>query len=121
MKLVTLAQASAHLRRDTTADDEDLELKVEGASAAVMNYLKRAAWPKFFMVDTSGDVLLDTDGMPLLLVGTTMPKEIQAATLLMTGYLYKDRDDDSGGQYEHGFLPAPITAILYPLRKPAVA
>jgi hypothetical protein len=32
MRLVTLQQASDHLRRDTTDDNADLELKVEAAS-----------------------------------------------------------------------------------------
>ena len=39
--LVRLQEASDHLRRDTTDDDNDLTLKIKAASAAIINYLKR--------------------------------------------------------------------------------
>ena len=37
--LVSLQQASDHLRRDTTDDDADLTIKIQAASAAIMDYL----------------------------------------------------------------------------------
>lgn len=121
MKLITLQQASDHLRRDTDADNADLELKVEGGSMAVINYLKRQGMLKFAATDSAGNFLEDTAGMLIPLAGKVIPREVQVATCLMVGYLYKDRDEDSDKEWEMGYLPRPITAILYPLRKPAVA
>lgn len=110
--LVTLEQASDHLRRDTTDDDNDLQLKISAASAAVLNYLKGGADD---ILDSDGQVPTDSDGEPIA------PFEVKAATLLMVGYLYKDRDSDEDKAYEMGYLPKPVTALLYPLRKPALA
>lgn len=113
MKLVTLQQASDHLRRDTTADDADLEIKIEAASEMVMAYLKSGA---DVFTDTAGEVFTDTAGDP---VG--VPRWAQMATLLLIGYLYKDRDENTDSAYDQGYLPKPITAILYPHRDPALA
>lgn len=113
MKLVTLQQASDHLRRDTDADDNDLELKIEAASEAVMAYLKSGA---DVFTDSAGDVPVDTAGDP---VG--VPRWAQAATLIMIGYMYKDRDSNTDGAYEMGYLPKPVTALLYPHRDPSLA
>lgn len=111
MKLVSLAQGKRHLRVDFEDEDNDIELKVHAASAAVLNYLKSGADA---FLDSSGGVIEDSSGDP---VG--IPFEVQAATLLMLGYLYKDRDTNAGGEYEQGYLPKPVTALLYPLRDPA--
>lgn len=113
MKLVSLEQAKRHLRVDFDDEDNDIELKVHAASGAVLNYLKSGA---DVFLDSSGDVPEDSAGDP---VG--VPFEVQAAALLMLGYLYKDRDTNAGGEYEQGYLPKPVTALLYPLRDPAFA
>lgn len=105
MMLVTLEEARLHLRSDAEDDDPDLAIKIHAASGAVLNYLKRPAF-----IDEAGAVI---DG--------TVPFEVKAATLLMLGYLYKDRDNDEGNEYQQGFLPRPVTALLYPLRDPALA
>lgn len=110
MMLVTLQQASDHLRRDTDADDADLTLKIHAASAAVLNYLSVGA-DRF--LDSSGEMITDSAGDPV-----DIPYEVQAAVLLMVGTLYKDRD--ASDAFERGYLPAPVTALLYPLRTPTV-
>ena len=118
--LVTMAQARRHLRLDDedSEGDLDLELKVYAASAIVLNYLKSRADA---YLDSSGLVIVDSDGAPMV------PFEMQAATLLMLGYLHRLRDanDDGSGSsmkaFEQGFLPTPVTAILYSLRDPALA
>lgn len=99
MKYITLEQARDHLRLDDDdADDQaDLALKIEAASAMVANYLGAAA-------DFTED---------------DVPPEVRAATLLMAAYLYRYRDQDPG--YVYGYLPTPVTSILYPLRSPSCA
>jgi gp6-like head-tail connector protein len=71
--LVTLTQAKSHLR-DPDAAKADLELKIEQASAIILDYLKGEADPAW-----------DED---------TVPMPVQAATLLMLGHLYEHRGDD---------------------------
>lgn len=115
MMLVTIEQASAHLRRDTDADDNDLVLKIEAASGAVLNYLKDGA-DEF--LDTAGQVPLDSNGDP---VG--VPYEVRAAVLILLGVFYSYREGEAGiinPQFSHGYLPPTVTALLYPLRDPAL-
>jgi hypothetical protein len=112
MMLVTYDQALVHLRADGEDERDDIILKIHAASGVVLNYLKSGA--KF--LDEAGQVKTDADGNP-----QGIPYEVQAATLLMLGYLYKDRDENANGAFEQGFLPKPVTALLYPLRDPAFA
>lgn len=109
MMLVSLAQASSHLRRDTSDDDSDLTLKIKAASAAVLNYID----DNFIFLDSAGEPAVDSAG-----IAVEVPEDIQAATLLLIGYFYRDRDFDTGNQYSMGYLPAPVTALLYPYRTP---
>jgi hypothetical protein len=118
--LVSLQQASDHLRRDTTDDDDDLELKIIGASASILNYLKSGAT----FLNSDGDVDYESDGTP---VG--VPYEVQIATLMLVGILYRDREGRDSmvtnyrimDKWQHGYLPLPVTSLLYPLRDPAMA
>lgn len=111
MDLVTIEEAARHLRLDSPDDDLDLQLKIAAASGAVLTYLKSSvtAW----ILD--GELILDENDVPLL------PVQVKQATLLLLGYFYKDRDENADGAYEMGFLPKPVTALLYPLRDPALA
>jgi hypothetical protein len=116
--LVSLAEAKLHLRIDDddsggSDDDPDLTLKIHAASGAVLNYI-RASEPTF--LDSSGDVIVDTSGDP---VG--IPYEVKAATLLLLGDLYKERDAVNAAEWEHGFLPRSVLSILYPFRRPTLA
>lgn len=110
MNLVTTQEAAAHLRIDYVTDG-DLELKIAAASSAVLAYLKSAsnAWI------LNGALILNSGGSPLL------PVQVKQATLLLLGYFHKDRDEDTAGAYEMGYLPKPVMALLYPLRDPALA
>jgi hypothetical protein len=112
--LVSLDDGKAHLRVDHDIEDSDIALKIHAASAAVLNYLKAAGIADF--VDSSGELPVDSSG-----VVEWVPYEVRAATLLMLGYLYKDRDNDAGHEYETGYLPRPVTALLYARRDPALA
>jgi len=110
--LVSLEMAKAHLRIDYADEDSLLGLYVTAASEAVLNYLKSGADS---FLDTAGFVPLDTSGDPVA------PGAVQSATLLQIGYLWKDRDNDDGKAYDHGYLPRPVVSLLYPLRDPALA
>lgn len=129
MMLVTLQEASDHLRRDTDYDDADLTLKIRAASAAIRNYLKRDVMVFEPERDASGAVVLDANGWPVPAVdsnGERMVRpEVKAAVHLMLGELYKNREGEQGGevptQWGYGYLPRPVVALLYPLRDPALA
>lgn len=110
--LVSLAQAKEHLRVDDADNDNDLTLKIHAASAAVLNYIRNGA---DLFTDSAGDAIVDSNGNPL-----GIPYEVMAATLLMLGYLYTNRDSDPDKAYGHGMLPNDVTALLYPHRVPSL-
>lgn len=113
--LISIAQANEYVRRDTSDDDMTLTLLIQAASGAVINYL--ASGPSVSYLDSDGNgVTVDSDGVTL-----DVPAVVQAATLYMTGWLYRHRDDDPDKAFQPGFLPAPVTALLYPLRDPVFA
>src|SRR3989304_10178499 len=118
MMLVSLNKGKQHLRMDHDAEDDMITTYIQAASAAVLNYLKsgKDAFLDSTNLDSSGEVEVDSDDEP---VG--IPFEVQAATLLMLGYLYKNRDNNDGieGAFGQGTLPMPVTALLSPLRDPA--
>lgn len=91
-------------------DDALLDEYIEAASAAVINYLKGQA-EALLNLDSGGDIPS----------GTEIPKEIEIATILLVGHFYKEPDGNDDGSFEHGYLPRPVTALLYPLRDPALA
>lgn len=124
MKYVTLARAKQHLNMDHDEDDNLIEVYVQAASGAVKNYLKSAS-PYEVERDSNDDPILDSSGDPMYVVDSAGDKlvsyPVQAAVLLMVGFLYKDRDENANRAYEMGYLPKPVTALLYPLRDPALA
>ena len=110
--LVTLDQAKAHVQLDHDESDSDLELKVHAASGAVLAYLKVSADA---YTDTAGELIENSNGT------LEIPAQVQLAVLYLTGLMFKDRDGKDTAIWQQGFLPAPITALLYPLRDPALA
>lgn len=106
--IITLAQAKYHLRIDGTDEDTELPSMIASAESAVLNYLK------------IGDVAALAVGSPPE-VPANATNAILAAVLLMLGYLYRLRDVDSDKEYQQGYLPRPVTALLYPLRDPSCA
>lgn len=95
--LVSLDQASEHLKRDTTDDDADLTLKIKAASALVLSELGDAA----DFLDTDGSVPEGADGNP-----AGVPVMVQQAVLLQIGCFYSERE---AGAAE---LSATVRALL---------
>lgn len=112
--LVTLAQAKKHLRIDWDHDDDDVSWKIEEASAAVINYLGEQAYQ---FLDSSLMVVEDTSEEAII------PHAVRAATLQLLTALYENRGDDGGtlSKFQMGYLPPSVTALLFPLRDPAIA
>jgi len=115
--LVTVDQVKMHLRLslDDCFEDDHLTLLTLAASAAVLDYLDQA---QYDFLDTSGELLEDSSG-PL-----SVPYQVQAATLLLVGDMYKSREptasDAVDPKFGYGYLPRAVIALLYPLRIPPV-
>jgi hypothetical protein len=98
--LCTVEQARARLRLDDDFNTVDIDLAIAGASEAVMAYLKRAE--NYTDVDPA-------------------PPQVVNAVLVLTGTFLRDPDGvEANDKWEQGYLPHAITAILYPLRDPAM-
>lgn len=108
---VTLQQAKRHLRILYADEDEDIQDKVQQASAIIVDYLKR---PDHGWTDAQ-------DGSPP--TRSTAPMVVQAATLLMLSTLWEFREGEVEPNYDaaDGYLPKAVTALLHRLREPAYA
>lgn len=106
--LVSLSDVKSALRLDFDDNDPSLTLMIEASSGAVLNYLKSAG-SQYVGID--GEVLPDV----------VVPAPIQAATIYLVGHMLRNPDNDTEGAFEQGYLPRPVTALLYPLRDPALA
>jgi hypothetical protein len=117
--LVTVEDAKARLRIVHDAEDLDLEMMIQQASAAVLNYLNLPL-DYYGATPSAGS---DSDSEPVSSDGTVtipVPAEVQLATLLLVGILYRDRDGTGAKEWQHGYLPWPVTSFLYPLRDPVM-
>ena len=110
MMLISLEAAKADLQMDHDEDDEDIESKIEQASAAVLNYLG-VAHDNY--ADSTGVIPADGNGEP------DVPFEVRAATILLLRVLYKG-EAAATTDWEHGYLPRPVMSLLYPLRTPPI-
>lgn len=123
MMYVTLERGKQHLNMDHDLDDVLITAYIGAASGAVKNYLKSAS-PYEVERDSNDDPILDSAEDPIYVVDSSGDKvvkyEVQAAVLLMLGFLYKDRDENPDQAFAQGYLPKPVTALLYPLRDPAL-
>lgn len=123
MMYVTLERGKQHLNMDHDLDDVLITAYIGAASGAVKNYLKSSS-PYEVERDSNDDPIPDSSGDPIYIVDSSDDKvvkyEVQAAVLLMLGFLYKDRDENPDQAFAQGYLPKPVTALLYPLRTPAL-
>ena len=119
LRYVTLTEAKSHLRVDFCNDDDHINILIEGASAAVKNYLKDFSAYEGER-DTDDDYVVDSNGEPEIDLPRVIKQEVKVAVLIMVGEWYKNREGTGEG-YAYGRLPDPVVAILYPLRDPALA
>lgn len=119
MMLVSLQQASDHLRRDTSDDDNDLRLKIKAASLSVINYLGKERAEEVIEFDSFGEIVVDSAGDP-----EGVPEPLQSAVLLILGDLYADRDGrnfiegGSSPRLDEIILPRTVHFLLDPYRRP---
>mgnify|MGYP001337979364 FL=1 len=104
---VTLEETTGGLRIDGDDLDATLELQIQAASEAVLEYLKDAA-----------EDFLDEQGDP---IPEAVPARVKWATIALVGYWVRSPDANPDGEFDRGYLPAPVTALLYPLRTPSMA
>jgi hypothetical protein len=110
--LVTVDQVRTALKLDSGESDTIIALYISAASRAVVRYLKGQAG-QLLTIDSPPNSPPDDL--------STVPEDIQMATILLTGHFYHNPDGDPDHDWEQGYLPRPVTALLYPLRDPAVA
>lgn len=119
-RLVTLEQAKEHLRVDHTLDDADIDLKMQAASAVVLQYIGDA---QYLFLDTGGDLLaLDTSTSALEdVTGLRVQRTAQQATLLLLGDMYRHRGAHEITSAPGTDLPIAVAALLRPYRTPTLA
>lgn len=124
MTYVDLPTAKKHIGMDHDDDDSLIELYIKAASGAVKNYLK-SSLPFEVVRDEFGNPAIDSNDDPVLVVDSSgafvIRSEVVSATLILIGHFYKDRDNNADGAFQQGYLPMPVTALLWPLRDPALA
>lgn len=106
VELVSIDDAKVMLRIDGSDHDAMIGFAIEAASGAVINYLKSAARS---FVGANGEVY------------GIVPPEVRMATVFLAGVMMRNPDNTVEGDFDQGFLPKPVTALLYPLRDPACA
>lgn len=119
--LVTLEEAKRHLRVDHALDDDDIGLKINAASAAVLAYIGDT---QYLFLDTGGELVeFDTTDTG------TAPEEAalralhlaRQATLLLLGDFYRHRDSGAATSAPGADLPLAVVALLRQLRMPTIA
>ena len=120
-QLVTLDQAKLHLRVDQDAEDDDITLKIEAASAAILDYIGDA---QYLFLDTGGDEL-DLEDTSTDQAAHRAKHLCRQATLLVLGDFYRSREptatDPVPAQFGYGYLPRAVVALLTSLRTPTIA
>lgn len=125
MMLVTLEEAKANMFVTFDNQDDDIRLKIRAASGAILNYLKNRT--KLYQVEytSDGEPELDSNGKPVYVTDSNGARlvrdEIKQATLILVGIMFRDRDGSEAKNWEHGYLPFPVTALIWQLRDPSLA
>lgn len=131
MELVTVDEALTQIRGDAEADTPWLELWIPIVSEAVRDWLKDD-WRLYVPLrDSDGNVVTDSDGVPIPEEdsdGPVVHPAVKGAVLLELASQYRFREGEGENRMESmgvagawGFaLSRGATAILTALRKPTV-
>lgn len=111
---VTLAQVKGPLRIDDDAADDQLDLMIAAATDRILHYLNGVS-PMQPETEDDGTPVLDDDGLPVY-TDQVRPM-VKSATLTLIGYMYRYPTGDEKKAYDPDVLPAPVTALLGPLRR----
>lgn len=95
MAIVTLSQLKQHLRYDSDDDDLELQLTLDMAEQAVLDYIT--------------DDFVDE-----------YPATIKKAVLVLAGYYDSYRNAEQGAPLNGNYLPQPVMALLYKYRVPSI-
>ncbi|MFV8873644.1 head-tail connector protein [Serratia fonticola] len=107
IELVSLEQAKAHLRIDDDYGDDDLTLKIQGGSAAILAYIQGS---RDLIVGENGAVIQNTEALT----------RVQNALLVLLGYMDRNRGGEEEEKLQQGNLPVAVTMLIYDLREPSV-
>lgn len=120
IEYVTLGEAKFHLRVDFSDDDQAILLYIRSASAMIKNHLKEQSVYEPER-NSDDDPHRDSNWFPIVAdADKEVRYEVKAATLILIGRLYRDREN-AGDGWLAGYLPPEVIAILAPIRDPAVA
>ncbi len=113
MILVTLHQAKQHLKITSSDEDEDLERKVDDATAIVLNYIGRSTDATWTATIAAWDE-------------STVPGDVREAILRQCANLFQLRGDDSNKDRDWsnergGYLSPDVTSLLWRYRDPVLA
>lgn len=104
VQLITLAEAKAHLRVDTNADDAQITAYTAAASSAIGTYIGAGVYE-----DEAKTIIRD---------------DVKTACKLLVGDFYRMRESESPDRVEagfgYGYLPAYVVGLLFPYRMPSV-
>lgn len=99
-ELITVPELKLQARIDTSAEDSLLQIFCTSSSSLVLGY-----------------VTDDTAAIP--------PEVLKHAALVLASYMYRERDGSNEyavpERFGYGYLPAAVTALLYPYRRPTFA
>jgi hypothetical protein len=112
MMLVSLQQAKDHLNEIGDDRDDEITLKIKGASRMIYRYIQDGS---VIILESTNEPAQDSEGNPIV------DEDIQTATLMMVGYLMKNKDEDSEKAWELGKFPNAVTAQIYHLRRLSMA
>ena len=127
--LVSIADARAHLRLDSTADDAWLAIFIPAISDAVARWLKD--WWRLYVVelDANNGPVLDSSGDQVPVMDTSghyeVKPSVRAACLVELASQFRFREGDGVAivptEAGHGYtLCNAATSLLSPLRKTTV-
>jgi hypothetical protein len=127
--LVTRQEARDHLRIDNDADNSWLDIFIPAISDAVVRWLKNDWRAYELILDSNGDVLVDSNDEPYIVEdsnGPVVKPVVKAAVLVELAQQYRFRDGSGAAavppHWGHGYvLGAGATSLLTALRKSTVA